>query len=98
MNIKIELNNNIMSEASDSYGAGGAFPTRDENWVAEEIKLAIACMISPESEDGDNALAMAGKIHVNVETTGSWPEVTSWTGTVTSIRGTGRFNLTVSTQ
>lgn len=96
MNIRIELNNETISEGNDNYGAGGAYPTRGEKWAAGEIELAVAGMVVPEAEDGNEALEKAGEIKVNVETKGEWPDVMEWVGTVISSRGTEKFTVTVS--
>jgi hypothetical protein len=96
MNIRIQLNNQTISEGSDTYGAGAAFPTRGSKFVADEVTIAVARLISPASEDGDEAQEKAGAITVRVETPGDWPEVTEWNGTVSSARGAEPFTLTVA--
>lgn len=93
MNIKLNLNNETISEGSDDYGAGGAFPTRGEAWVKSQVERDVAMLIVPDADDSDSALERAGKIEVNVTTPGQWPEVEVWSGTVTSARGIEQFEL-----
>lgn len=67
-----------LSSSDDNYGAGGAFPCRDEKWAVETLLNDLALEAVPDAEDADEARRRFKAPAIVPLNAGQWPEVEAW--------------------